>query len=133
MTEKDPKLPEATSRLEWLVAAMGALLILGTIGYMIAHGLRHPEAPPDVTVTQTSGAVLSDGFLVEFSALNEGNATAANVTVSGALIQDGEVVEESETTLDYLPEQAHRTGGLFFTNDPASYEVQLRAEGYIAP
>lgn len=133
MTDKKPKLPEATSQLEWLFAAMGAVLILGTIGYMIAHGMRHPEAPPDVIVTQTSGAALADGFLVEFSASNRGNATAANVTVSGALIEDGEVVEESETTLDYLPEQAHRTGGLFFTNDPAKYEVRLRAEGYIAP
>lgn len=133
MTDKDQTLPEATSRLEWLFAAMGAVLILGTAGYMIAHGMRHPVAPPDIIVTRISGAVVSDGFLVEFSAANRGNATAAAVTVSGTLLQDGEVIEERETTLDYLPDHAHRTGGLFFVNDPARYEVRLRAEGYMTP
>ena len=36
-------------------------------------------------------------------------------------------------TLDYLPQDSERRGGLFFTEDPAAYELVLRAQGYAEP
>lgn len=127
------KLPEATSWPEWVVAALGAALIVTIIGYMIFFTSAHPPSPPDVTVLQTSKVRVSQGYLVEFVARNEGNSTAANLVVKGVLTDGDRVVEESETTLDYVPQQAERKGGLFFRNDPSMHTVELQAGGYVDP
>ncbi|WP_410218036.1 TIGR02588 family protein [Paracoccus sp. (in: a-proteobacteria)] len=131
--DKKSNLPEATSRLEWLVAGLGAMLISSIIGYLIYDGITYPDSPPDVTVSQTSALSRSEGFLVEFTARNSGNTTAANLVVTGSLMDGDKVVEEAEVTLDYLPQQAERKGGLFFRNDPSEHEVTLQAGGYTAP
>ncbi|MFD1913780.1 TIGR02588 family protein [Halodurantibacterium flavum] len=127
------QLPESTSWLEWAVAGIGAAFIAATLGYLIYFGVTYPSGPPDIIITPTSYRALSDGHLVEFTAQNNGNSTAANLVVKGALMDGGEVVEESEMTLDYLPQKAERTGGLIFENDPSEYQVKLQATGYSAP
>lgn len=127
------KLPEATSWPEWVVAALGGILIIATIGYMLLFSTTHHATPPDIIITQTRHSTLSHGYLVEFTARNSGNATAANLVVQGSLTTNGKVVEQSETTIDYLPHQAERKGGLIFTRDPEGHEITIRASGYFAP
>ena len=89
---------EKTPPLEWAFAAIGAVLIMCTIGYMIYYGFTHPDSPPDLTVSHTATHVLPGGYLVQFTAKNEGNSTASGVLVSGTLVSDDGAVEESEVT-----------------------------------
>lgn len=124
---------EKTTLLEWVVALSGAALVVGTIGYLVYYGLTYPETPPNVTVTYTSSSTLPGGHLIEFTAENHGNTTAAGLLITGTLSDGGRTIEESEATLDYMPQQAKRTGGLIFHENPAQFDLRLEASGYSTP
>ncbi|MDP1618658.1 hypothetical protein [Phenylobacterium sp.] len=124
---------EATSPLEWLVAALGALLVLFAVGSMAYFAMNHPEGPPQVSLEVTEIRSSGEGYLVSFEAKNTGRSTAAGIVVTGTLTSGGEPIEESEVTLDYLPQDSERRGGLFFREDPAAHDLDLRAQGYSKP
>jgi uncharacterized protein (TIGR02588 family) len=118
---------------EWLVAALGLLLVLTTVTYLLVQAVRGPPVPPDVVVRVDSIVPTSSaGFLVQFRAANTGDETAAGLTVVGEL-RDASGVETSRTPLDYLPGHSERGGGLFFRRDPRRATVRLWAEGYQEP
>jgi uncharacterized protein (TIGR02588 family) len=119
--------------LEWLVAAMGGLLVAATIAYLVYQALWRDEAPPDVRLTAERVLPLRQGYLVQFRAANEGGQAAAQLMVEGELMGPEGVVETGEATLDYLPPNSYREGGLFFTQDPRRLELHLRAKGYAVP
>ncbi|MDO8411794.1 MAG: hypothetical protein Q7S93_17205 [Phenylobacterium sp.] len=127
------KAPETTSALEWLVAALGGLLVLFAVGYMVQFAVTHPEGPPEVRLEVTSIAPSGEGYLVSFKATNTGRSTGAGLIIEGALTLGGETMETSEATIDFLPQESERLGGLFFTENPADHEMELRALGYAEP
>lgn len=119
--------------LEWIVAAFGLAIVLGTVGFLVYVGLTQPDTPPNIEVASRSIAQTPNGFLVTFEATNNGNATAQAVTITGVLRTGSETIEESEANIDYLPEHSSVEGGLFFTLDPSQYALELRALGYALP
>lgn len=58
---------------------------------------------------------------------------AAPLAVEGKLTGENGRVEMGETIIDYVPSHSYRQGGLFFSQDPRKYPLQLRAKGYAAP
>jgi uncharacterized protein (TIGR02588 family) len=122
-----------TSMVEWAAATAGAILLFGTISYMTYYGVTRPDGPPKIALLQGSIEGAPGGYVVEFTARNNGHRTAATLKVTGQLLDGKRVIEESEATLDYVPEQSERVGGLFFTQDPSEHQVRLRSEGYSAP
>jgi uncharacterized protein (TIGR02588 family) len=120
-------------RLEWLVAAMGALLVGATIAYLVHQALWRDETPPDVRLAAERVVPLKEGFLVQFRATNRGAQAAAQLLVEGEIVGPDGVVETAEATLDYLPPNSYRDGGLFFTRDPRRLELRLSARGYAEP
>jgi uncharacterized protein (TIGR02588 family) len=119
---------------ERIVAALGALFVLGSIGFLIYHAVGRDESPPDVRIVAAEIREQRNGYLVRFRALNEGGSAAAGLTVAGELSEtDGAVVERSETRIDYLPARSEHEGGLFFTSDPRDFTLRLRPEGYSKP
>ena len=124
---------ERISALEWVVAALGLLLVVGAVAFLAVDAVRGGDRPPDVVVrADTVVALEGGGWLVRFSARNRGRETAASVGIAGEL-RDAAGTETSRVTLDYLPGRSARTGGLFFRRDPRRAELRLRAEGYQAP
>ena len=121
------------SNWEWVCAAIGVLLVLGTVGFIGYEALTREPAVPDVTVEHIGTEQASGGYIVRFSARNTGPATAAALSISGELLDATAVIESSEAVLDYLPSNAERQGGLIFQNDPARYELKLTAKGYFDP
>lgn len=122
------------SRGEWVVAALGGLVTLATIGYVLYEGFTEPPSPvPDVEVVVDTVLRQRGGWLVRLEASNRGDATAASVRVSGELRADSGVVESSETVFEYVPEHSSREAGILFTRDPAAYELVVRATGYERP
>ena len=119
--------------LEWLVGGLGALLVAGSIAYLVYHALWRDAAPPDVQVAVEAIVPRADGWLVQFRAINRGGRAAAELVVEGELVSGEGPIETGEATLDYLPPRSERTGGLFFTRDPRGFELQLRAKGYAEP
>lgn len=123
-----------TSLWEWLVALVGLCLVAATVAYLLYLSVGDADAPPAVELRVHS--VLADRgvYLVRISAFNQGNATAAQLTVSGELTHNrGKKLETSRTTFDYLPAKSRREGGLYFSHDPRAHHLRLRAEGYQNP
>jgi uncharacterized protein (TIGR02588 family) len=118
---------------EWIVAAIGALLVAGTIGYLVYLATTRDDTPPDVRVVTEGVVELPSGWLVRFRAINAGSQAAAQLLVEGELQGPGGAIETSEATIDYLPPRSEREGGLIFSRDPRSHELRLRARGYVQP
>ena len=127
--------PREVPLLEWIVGALGAALVLGTVGFLVYQAvLGQGTSPPDVRLVAEEVVGLRNGYLVRFRAINEGRSTASQLTLEGELTgEGGGAVETSETTLDYLPGRSEREGGLFFTQDPRAFELRLRPKGYVKP
>ena len=133
MVESTPPRPREIPPLEWVVAGIGALLVAGTIGYLVTQALWRDTTPPDVRLVAEPALALQGGWLVRFRALNQGGEPAAELLVEGELRGPDGSVETAEATLDYLAPGSQRTGGLLFSHDPRRFELALRAKGYARP
>jgi uncharacterized protein (TIGR02588 family) len=130
---REPPAPRAIPVLEWVVGALGAFLLAGTIGFLVWHALGRNDAPPDVRLAVESVVELQNGYLVQFRAMNQGGSAAAQLLIEGDLAGPDGPIETSEATLDYLPPRSDRQGGLFFARDPRGLDLRLRAKGYAKP
>lgn len=122
-----------TPLLEWLLAIVGLILVVSSVGFLLYQAATGDETPPDVTVEVEVVTPAGHGYLVQFRAVNQGETTAKGLIIEGQLAEAGQEVEKSETTLDYIPARSEREGGLFFTENPDQFEIQLRALGYEQP
>jgi uncharacterized protein (TIGR02588 family) len=119
---------------EWVLAAVGAIVTLATIGFLVYEGVAEPGAgAPDLLVETGAATRQGGGWAVPVEARNVGSATAASVRIVGELRDAARVVEESEMTLDYVPEASSRTGTLLFRRDPSAFALEVRATGYELP
>lgn len=127
------KKQQGTSWLEWTASGLGLVLAVGGIGYLLWDGMTGGSQPPAVQVEMRGIVDRQPGYTVEFRASNRSGNTAASVVIEGELRRDGETIESSETTFDYIPGRSQRRGGLYFSNDPRQFELQLRPKGYVDP
>jgi uncharacterized protein (TIGR02588 family) len=123
----------APSPWEWVVAAIGAVLVLGALGYLVYFAQTTPLGLPLITLEQGVVTQRGDGYLVAVTITNEGGATAAAVGIEGSLSRGGVEVETAATTLDYVPRFSTRQAGLLFSSDPRDGTLELRALGYAEP
>lgn len=103
---------------EWLVAAVGLLLVVSAIGFMLYRAIKGNSSPPEIAISVDAVRPAHNGFLVTFFVVNRGESTAASLTIEGELQSRGESIETTDVTLNYVPSRSERRGGLFFTNDP---------------
>lgn len=127
-----PAAPPA-SPWEWVVAAIGAMLVLGAIGYLVYFAETTPMSLPVIVLEQEPTARSGAGYVVVVTVTNEGGTTAAAVEIEGMLSRGGVELETAATTLDYVPRFSTRQAGLFFSSDPRDGVLTLRALGYAEP
>jgi uncharacterized protein (TIGR02588 family) len=118
---------------EWIVAAIGFVLVASVIGFLLYEAIAGKRLPPDVKLSVDSVVQTRNGYLAKIVAVNEGGMTAAGVVIEGELRRGTESLERSWTTIDYLPPRSEQRGGLFFTRDPREFELQVRPFGYVEP
>jgi uncharacterized protein (TIGR02588 family) len=124
---------EPASPWEWAVAALGAILLAGAIGYMAYFAIGKNSEPPAIVITQRAITPSGSGYLVLVDIANRGNSTAASLTIAGELKRGGSTIETRRVTLDYLPRHSERRTGLFFTKDPNRFQLELYPVGYTEP
>lgn len=124
--------PLAGSHWEWVAAIVSLLLVAAAIGYLLVDATR-PQTPPHVVVRVDTIIAQPGGFLLEFEARNLGSRTAADVRVEGTIDGGSAGPESSDATMDFLPGESSRRGGLFFSEDPRVHPVELRVIGYQRP
>lgn len=123
----------STSAWEWAVAALGALLVLAAVGFMILESATSEGTPPALEVAVDSVARAGAHYVAHVTVSNTGGMTAAGLELEGELKADRGSVEKSGVTIDYIPSKGKRRAGLIFTRDPAAYELSVRPTGYDLP
>lgn len=118
--------------LEWLVGGLGAIIFFGMLAVLLATGLRPVDRPPSIHVEAERVAAVEGGYVLEFSARNDSDVTAADIAVAAEL-RSGAQTQHREARFDYLPPRSERRGGFFFESDPREGALALRAEGYSEP
>ncbi len=121
-----------TPALEWIAAALGLILLVGSLG-PILYDAFDQDTPPRLEAQ--AGPVVSVGsrYLVQVTVWNHGGSTTAAVNVEGTLKQNGKTIETASTTFDYVPAHSSTKGGMFFTHNPRAYRIQLEANAYMEP
>lgn len=122
-----------TPRLEWLLGALGALLLTGAVSYLVHHGLTRDDGPGAIRANVLDIRAAGDAYVVRFTAQNEGDETLAQLHLTGRLMKDGKETETARATIDYLPGRSSKEAGFYFRNDPRRYELQIRPEGFATP
>ncbi len=118
---------------EWIIAAAGLILVVGSIGLTLYRAITEETTPPILEFSIDSIEPTANGYLVKFQVKNTGNQTAAALTVEGELKNGADSAETSSATLAYAPANSVRRGGLFFTKNPQQFDLQIRATGYEEP
>jgi uncharacterized protein (TIGR02588 family) len=104
--------------------------VFGFVGW---QALGDATSPPVITIEATEASPVTGGYRVTFQARNVGGAAAAQVRIEGTLAGGDRPPETSSVILDYIPGHSSRKGGLFFTRDPQSGNLSLRASGFAEP
>ena len=132
------------SKLEWAIGGLSMLVVLTGIGFLVYEAWTGTSLPPMVGIRIDRTIETPNGYVVEVTAANGGGTTARSVTIEGQLLEPASgsggsgqagarVVEKSSATLQWVPAHAERRGGLFFSRNPADYELHVRPLGYDAP
>lgn len=124
---------QGTSVVEWVAAAVGAVLFVAMIGYLVQLGFQDIEGVPQIELSAQPAIRQGSSHLVGFKATNVGKATALNLVVAATLYDGEEEIEHKEATIDYLPMQSSRSGGFIFAHDPADYRLRIAASSYLDP
>ena len=120
---------------EWVVAGIGALLVAGTIGYLIVLAtLRRDATPPDGARSSRSAcsSCRAAGWSSSARSMTAARPPRSCWSKASCAAPSG-ASETSEATIDYLPARSEREGGLIFSRDPRGHELRLRAKGYAQP
>ena len=119
--------------LEWIVGGIGLVIIAGVLGFLLYAAINDNNPLPDITLSVDSVTQTRNGYLARITAINEGGLTAAGVIVEGELRNGTDVVERSQTVIEFLPSHSRKRAGLFFSKDPRQFELKLRPHGYEEP
>ncbi|MDF0544119.1 hypothetical protein PX699_17350 [Sphingobium sp. H39-3-25] len=131
---KEDSLQGKTPLLEWLAALTGLFLILGVVFVIGREAIRERAAtPPAIAIRVGTISSAGSGYVVAFDALNQTNGTAVAVEIEGTLMSGSSLVEQSGSTIDYVPGHGRASGGLFFSMDPRKHRLALRATGFQDP
>ena len=121
------------SMSEWIAAAIGLLLLLSSVGYLLHDAFDGEERPPAPLVRVVAVEPQADRYLVRLRVFNESKVTASALRIEGELKRGNEVVERSELEFQHVPGRSSREGGLFFTQDPRTLQLVLSARSYQLP
>jgi uncharacterized protein (TIGR02588 family) len=119
--------------IEWIVGIIGAVFVIGTIMFLVIETLNDAGNPPELLITVGTITPGQDGYHVDLIVRNNSDLSAQAVVIEGTLTRDGESVETSQVTFDYVAAQSETPGGLFFTENPAQLELEVRPLGYQLP
>jgi uncharacterized protein (TIGR02588 family) len=119
--------------LEWATALLGALLLAGTVAFLVRQAIVSDDTPGAVLLTVKQVRPVGAGYVVQLEARNGGTATYAELEIEGTLRSASGREERASVTLDYLPGQSSREAGLFFRSDPARGVLELVPKGFREP
>jgi uncharacterized protein (TIGR02588 family) len=119
--------------IEWIGAAFGALIVLGTIGFLTYETLRSDgEDRPQLTAVVKRVRAQDGVFAVDVEIRNGGRAAAADVHIAGNPGTTDPLPDRPQARLDYVPGLSRREVTLLFRGDPGEHP-DVRVIGYSRP
>ena len=115
-------------RVEWVLGAASAAVVLAIVGFFVWQGLGETRAPARLSVAPVAAEA---GNELRFAVRNDGGRTATGVVVRLRVRSGDRVLEERRLTLDYLPGHSEVMGA--FALAAAGDAVELSVEGYVDP
>ncbi|HEY9851815.1 MAG TPA: hypothetical protein V6D28_20250 [Leptolyngbyaceae cyanobacterium] len=120
--------------LEWLIFAIGFILLVSTFGYLVYDAATIHEAPPQIVVTLGKAKQGIQNFIVPVSVTNQGDQTAEDVQIEVVLEKSDRQEELASFQIAFLPRRAIRKGWVTFETDPQTAKrMKARAVGYQKP
>jgi uncharacterized protein (TIGR02588 family) len=123
----------AKNWLEWVVFAVGLVLVLGTLGYLVRESIASDGGPPEVLARLGAPRPSASGYLVPVEVTNVGQTTAEDVRVPILLELPGGEREEAELGIAFLPRNSKRDGWVSFREDPRRGTLSLGAIAFEVP
>lgn len=118
---------------ERIVAGLGLVMVVALLGYLLHHAIAGDHSPPNILVEVVEVRDNGEDFLVIFDVRNAGGTTASSVVITGELTRFGLVTESATATIDFIPAESIRRGGLFFRHDPRETTLRITPSGYVVP
>jgi uncharacterized protein (TIGR02588 family) len=123
--------PDQPGRIEWLLAAIAATVVMLLFGFLAVEALVKPDTTPTLMLEAESSRKVQDQTYVEVVVRNLGHSTAADVEIEGTA--NGDDRSPARATLDYAPAQSAAIVTLVFEGAIAIEEVAVRVVGFRAP
>ncbi|KQW86787.1 hypothetical protein [Brevundimonas sp. Root1279] len=121
-----PKAEDKPPVLEWIMGALGLLIVLGVLGVILSEAFG-PRDPAALEARLVEARPSPTGWLAEIEVENAGDETAAQVEIEGRL-----GAETASATLDYVPARSRERLTLGFDADPRS-GLTLHTKGFTEP
>lgn len=119
--------------LEWTVFAVGLVLVVATLGFLVRESLVGAGGAPDVVARLGAPKPSAGGFMVPVEVVNVGKGAAEDVQVTVILaLPEGEP-EEAELDIAFLPRDSRRNGWVTFRSDPGRGSLRLGPIAFEAP
>ena len=112
------------NRAEWFSLGISLTLLTGVVA-MVASLWLHPSLKPaEFTVESGEVRAANDHYYLPVTIKNEGDATAAEVTVEGTLGTTSPE-EVANTTFAFIPARSKAEGVLIFSEEPSTASVRV--------
>jgi uncharacterized protein (TIGR02588 family) len=123
-----------TPLLEWLAAAVGALLAAGLVAFLVADAVDGDQAAPPLLVVTAESLHAEGGMhVVKLKVANRSSRAASSVQVEGELMAGDAPIDSAQATVDFVPGRSTRQAGLIFREDPRRFRLEVRAVGFELP
>jgi uncharacterized protein (TIGR02588 family) len=120
--------------VEWVVFAVGLVLVASALGYLAYEGATMGNDPPSLEVRLGAPEQRTHNFIVPVTVINHGDETAEGVAIEVAFENaGGQEPVRGELTIAFLPRRATRHGFVTFQQDPRSAQLTARVLGYEKP
>jgi uncharacterized protein (TIGR02588 family) len=121
------------NRLEWIVFAVGLLLVLATLGFLVRESLAGQGGPPEIVARLGTPIRAAGGFMVPVEVTNVGRGTAEDVRVSVILEGRGSEPEEADVDISFLPRESRRSAWVTFPGELGRGQLRLGPIGFEVP
>lgn len=111
------------NRSEWVSLCISLVLLSAVVATVVSLWLHPSLNPAEFTVELGQVRTAKDHYYLPVTIKNEGDATAAQVTIEGSL--DTVSDELATTTFDFVPAHSDAEGVLIFSQDPSGATVRV--------
>ncbi|AEQ51093.1 hypothetical protein [Pelagibacterium halotolerans] len=133
MTSGAKKTGKSGERIEWIVAAASAVLVLALAGFIAFEAMTRTGSEPQIALALEDTLAIADGHAARVTIRNGGHVTISDVVIEGALVLNEGGTERASVTLDYLPAESETEIGLGFSQEIDPERLALRIVGFTYP